>query len=682
MNLPEYAERLLQETIAAAAVEAEGAFRAEVFTRLAAERLVAAGEFSDAEICFHSAKGIEVSGWSLDDEEDVLHLFVTDYRGEAPPPSLTATAIAQSFRRLRAFFERSLGGYGDRLEESSAVFELADVIRHRGPALQSVRLYLFSDAAARKPEVADAEVNGVRVTHHVWDIERLHRLDTSGLEREPIEVDLVHRLGHPLPCIPGPSTENHSVYLLLVPGDLLASLYADFGSRLLERNVRSFLQARGAVNKGIRDTLLKEPDRFLAYNNGISATASDVTVTRLPDGGLGISELRDLQIVNGGQTTASIHSAATKDKVRVDDVMVQAKLTVVSSELIDEIVPKISEYANTQNRVTGADFSSNHPFHVRVEELSRSVWAPALDGSQRQTHWFFERARGQYADEVARAGTPSRRKQFQFSNPPAQRFTKTDLAKFEHSWEQLPHLVSLGAEKNFREFMLRLKTRGQFIPDADYFHRLVAKAILFRSAEKIVSAQKFGGYRANIVAYTIGKLVHATSHRLDLERVWRTQQLTPATAEAIADLSHHVHEVIVNPSGRVQHIGEWCKKLDCWKRIEELPWDVPASLDKELLALRSRGGGELTGDATLIDFGLATPTDEERATISAAADVASETWFRLANWAKETHNLQPWQRGLAFSLGKRAAQAAHPTIKQAIQGLKMLEEAKRLGFAA
>jgi hypothetical protein len=563
MNVNDYAERLLQETISAADAEAAGALRAEVFTRLVTDRLTAAGEINDAEIAFHKARGVEVSGWSLDDDDDapVLHLFVTDYRGAVPPPSLSNTAIDESFRRLGEFFDRSLDGYADRLEESTPAFELADMIYRKGKSFDRIRLYLLSDARARAPTTKGEAVRGIPVSRQVWDIERLRRLDTSGLEHEPITVDVVERIGGPLPCLVGPAGRDHQVLLTILPGQFLASLYDEFGARLLERNVRAFLQARGAVNKGIRDTLLSQPDHFLAYNNGISATASEVKLVESGDGGTAISLIKDLQIVNGGQTTASIQSV--NKKADIGAVAVQAKLTVVPRDRIERIVPSISKFSNTQNRVTGADFSANHPFHARLEELSRTVWAPTADGSQRQTHWFYERARGQYADELQRSGTPARRKQFRLTHPPQQRFTKTDLAKFENSWDQHPHVVSLGAEKNFREYMLALDRRGYVEPDVAYFHRVVAKAILFRTTERVVSAQKFGGYRANIVTYVIAKLVHATSHRIDLEAVWRHQVLTETLQSAIGDLAKPIFVIITNPAGRVRHIGEWCKKIDC-----------------------------------------------------------------------------------------------------------------------
>lgn len=671
MNIEGYAERLFQETLATADAEDEGGFRLESFTRQVAERLAEAGEFSGGEVCFHRAHGVEVSGYAL--EEDAFHLFVTDYRGASPPESLTDTRVQQSFRRLTTFVERSLNGYAERLEESSPAFELADLIRTNWSHNEAARFYLFSDARARQPMLLSTKIRGVPVSHHVWDLERLFRFDTSGLEREPISVDVVQRLGSPLPCLKGPSANDHDVYLFVMPGDFLAELYSDYGARLLERNVRSFLQARGAVNRGIRDTLLKQPDRFLAYNNGIAATAGSVSLVRAGDDIPAVARIDDLQIVNGGQTTASLYAALRRDKADLSCVAVQVKLTVVGPETIDELVPHISRYSNTQNKVTGADFSSNHPFHVEVEGLSRSIWAPAPEGTQRQTRWFYERSRGQFADALARARTPARKRQFRAMNPTSQKVTKTDLAKFEHSWDQLPHVVSLGAEKNFREFMLRLAERPRQ-PDAAYFERLVAKAILFRTTEKLVSAQQFGGFRANIVTYTIAKLSHATSHRVNLASIWRGQRLSEATTEAIVEISHLVFDVISQPPERFRNITEWCKRLDCWKRIEELDWHPSRALDVELVSMGAKS------TATPVDMGSNTPTAEESKLIEQASGIEADTWFRISNWAKETNNLQSWQRGIAYSLGRLAKSGRSPTVKQARQGVILLEEAERLGF--
>ena len=307
----------------------------------------------------------------------------------------------------------------------------------------------------------------------------------------------------------------------------------------------------------------------MAYNNGISATADSVKLVDLPNGGQGIAWIRDLQIVNGGQTTASLYQAVRKDKADISGIFVQTKLTVVDQDRIDEIVPLISRYANNQNKVSEADFSANDPFHIRIEELSRTIWAPATDGTQRQTRWFYERARGQYADAKNRESTTAKQKAFSVTNPTTQKFTKTDLAKFEHTWQQLPHIVSLGAQKNFSKFTLALCDKARPELDETYFTHLIAKAILFKSAEKIVQNEQFGGYRANIVTYTLAYLSDIHQETIDLDAIWKQQSITPLLQESIRQVSKNVHQIITNPPGG-RNVTEWCKKEACWNAIQQM----------------------------------------------------------------------------------------------------------------
>ena len=265
---------------------------------------------------------------------------------------------------------------------------------------------------------------------------------------------------------------------------MLAAIYDRWGTRLLEQNVRVFLQHRGKVNKGIRATIENEPNMFFAYNNGITATAEEVAID--DDGGrLLLRRLKNFQIVNGGQTTASIHSAQ-RGKVDVSQTFVQMKLSVVDPERANRLVPKISEFANSQNRVSAADFFANHPFHVRMEGFSRRIHAPSPDGTFRQSKWFYERARGQYAD--ARGGlTSAQRKKFDLENPRRQLFTKTDLAKFVNVWKERPHEVSLGAQKNFAAFAQRIGQQWETAPDdfnEAWYREAVAKAIVFKATER------------------------------------------------------------------------------------------------------------------------------------------------------------------------------------------------------
>jgi hypothetical protein len=431
------------------------------------------------------------------------------------------------------------------------------------------------------------------------------------------------------------------------------------------------LQARGKINKGIRNTILNEPHRFFAYNNGITATADHIDFEQ-NGGSLKITKIRNLQIVNGGQTTASLAHTAKKDRANLDGIFVQCKLSVIPAAFIDEIVPLISRYANSQNKVSDADFYANDPFHVSIEELSRTVWAPALGGSSRNTRWFYERARGQYADAKARETTPARKRQFEALSPNRQKFTKTDLAKYENTWMQLPHIVSLGAQKNFHDFSVRLKERGLVKVDLTYFQHLIAKAILFKRADRIIQQQELGGYKANTVTYTLAWLSHYTKQCIDLDTIWREQDISPALQEAIRMVSHRVHSIITSPPSN-RNITEWCKRKDCWDTVRETEIVIGTKLATELIPI--------TRDPTRTpDRGIATPNHEDSELIRQVSAITPDDWFRISKWAKETNNLQSWQRSLAYSIGRALSNGRTISPKQAKQGAIILSEAEKLGI--
>ena len=396
-------------------------------------------------------------------------------------------------------------------------------------------------------------------------------------------------------CLPAHlGNDAYQSYLVVMPGDILSKLYEKFGARLLEQNVRTFLQARGKVNKGIRTTIISEPGMFFAYNNGITATAQGVE-TKQSDGGLQITRITDLQIVNGGQTTASLFHTRRRDKADLTHIFVQMKLSVIDNEESEKVVPRISEYANTQNRVQAADFFSNHAFHIRMEELSRRLWAPAGKGAQRETKWFYERARRQYADAQAKL-TPAEQRRFKAENPKPQMFTKTDLAKFENVWDDHPRFVNLGAEKNFARYAARIGKEWDKSPDSfneTYFKRAVARAIIFRATERMISAQPWynGGYRANIVAYTLAVLSDLTRRRgrsLDFLRIWNSQEIGSLLEGTLTAIAPEVNDVLLRPPQGISNISEWAKRDACWTRmqeqIEHFATLLPEGFDDELLS--------------------------------------------------------------------------------------------------
>lgn len=673
-TLEAFARSTIQDVLATA--EATDTTTPEAFTTRLIEHLTDAAEFEDAVACYHSARGVEVSGYASDPDGERLDLFTTHFRQDPVAATLSRTDLDTLIRRLTGFLQRCRKGYAAAAEDDTAVHDMVLRIQEVLGTATTIRMHVFTNSTSRVRTVPVDLPGGPPVVCHVWDIERLHRLLTSGTLQEPIEIDFVERFGRALPCLTTPETDSdYSVLLTILPAAVLDALYGEYGTRLLQLNVRSYLQARGTVNRGIRDTLINHPERFLAYNNGISGTASSVEVRRQDDGSSSIVRVRDLQIVNGGQTTASIHTASRRDRVDLSSVFVQAKLTVVAPESIAAIVPQISRFSNTQNKVTTADFSSNATYHVDTERLSRATWAPSATGDGRETHWFYERARGQYADELARQGTPARQAAWKVSNPTRQKFTKTDLAKFENSYARLPHLVSRGAEKNFYAFMERVADNPVTV-DAQTYRDLVAKAVLFRAAERLVTSRQFGGYRANVVTYTIARLASATDSRLDLDSIWRRQGLSPALEHAISDLSGLVQPSITQPP-RGGNVGEWCKKPEAWARVEALAWRVPDALAAELLVSRRSQRAPAAETAA--------PGESETGgggIIARAAAVPATTWADLVAWAKENDRLTPVQRGLAHTLALRAERGAAPTDRQAENGLRILAAAAGDGFTA
>ena len=649
----------------------------DFFTAVILDYLSESGETEEVVICPFRAYGLQMNAYQFSEDKDSLDIYVSIYSESDTLSSVSKTDIDAAIKRGIQLYRKAANDLFQSFEKDTDTYEFAITVHKNIKNIKQVHIIALTNGTVKNLDLKSIEMDGIAISFSIWDIDRLYRCMTSGKMRETIEIDFLNTYGLTVPCIENHTSDKYSVYLAILSGDLLAAIYAEHGPRLLERNVRSFLQVKGAVNKGIRETLQTEPEMFLAYNNGISVTAEYVEIVRDENGHASISKIRDMQIVNGGQTTASIFNAQKDKKIQTDlsRVFVQMKLSVISTqEMMDEIVPKISAYANTQNKIQMADFSANDPFHRKIEELSRITWAPAQGGTQ-PLNWFYERARGQYADALSKESTPLRKKNFKAIHP---LFTKTDLAKYENTWDQFPQHVSEGAQKNFRRFTIRLSERGNFIPDGKYYERLIAKAILFRRTEKLVQQQQYGGYRANIVTYTLAFLSFKSAQRIDLERIWREQALTPALEDNIVEISKLMHQLIVNPPGGA-NIGEWCKKNQCWESAKQCHYDLTDAFKQELVdCSRPETVVSSTDKANTSSFNTATA--EETAEIERAKSIPASTWYSLSRWSKETNNFQGWQRSIVFSVGQLIARGKSPSYKQSVQALKVYDAALDKGF--
>jgi hypothetical protein len=672
-----------QELLAGA--EANGRFQLEEFMESVANELIETGFTEGFEFChFRAQRGMRVDGYWFNDE-GVLDLFVADFDCRSELASLTRTDVDATFKRAANFFEASINkDMAQGLEITSPEYGLSRQIGDRKGLIRRLNLFVFSERTLsdKIQTLVDSEVAGVPTSYHIWDISRLHRQRSSRSHKEPLDLDFQQMFGTGISCLPAHlGVGAYKSYLIVMPAGILSALYEKFGAQLLEQNVRTFLQARGSVNQGIRTTILNEPSMFFAYNNGITATAQHVE-TSMTGTGLQITSIVDLQIVNGGQTTASLFHTRKRDKADLAQIFVQMKLSVIDSEASETVVPRISEYANTQNRVNAADFFSNHPFHVRMQEFSRRIWAPPQQGAQRETKWFYERARGQYADAQVKL-TPGEQRRFKTENPKPQMFTKTDLAKFENVWDEHPKWVNLGAQKNFARYAPRIGKEWEKSSDGFnefYFRRAVARGLIFHATEKMVSAQPWynGGYRANIVAYTLAVLNEIAVRRrksLDFLRVWNIQGVDAELNDVLAIISKAVNEDIIQPPQGISNISEWCKKDACWTRLQSRVEDIekllPAGLDDLLISLEAHVSEVRTAKQTQkVDNGI----EAQRRVL----EIPAAQWAQLHQVMSAKQLLAPKEVGVLNIAIQMPAKI--PTERQCAVLLDVLEKGRSEGI--
>lgn len=666
------------ETARALAVT-EGDFEEASFVSEAARRLVEAEELEDFEPCHFEGIGsrqrkMRVDGYCFDDVDGSVSLIVANYEGSESDLTLTQTDATKHFGMLRAFAEDAVSGrLHETIEESSPGYGLASDLYQRREAITRFRAFLLTDGtlSTRVKDWPEDAIAKRPVEFHIWDIARFHRVFESAMGRDELEIDFTEFSERGLLCLEAGQEAEYKAYLCVIPASALVDIYERFGSRLLEGNVRSFLSTRPKVNKAIRLSILTEPEMFFAYNNGIAATATDVTVERGR-----LLHATYLQIVNGGQTTASLALARrSKDKADLEKIFVPMKLSVVTPAAAEVVIPRISYCANSQNKVSEADFFSNHPFHIRIEDISRRLWAPATGGAQLETHWFYERARGQYLNEQVRL-SPSEKRRFLFQNPRGQVIAKTDLAKYENSWRGVPHTVSLGAQKNFLAFARWVGEEWKQ-SDADFndefFRNSVAKAIIFRHTERMVTRQPWyqHGYRANIVAYTVALLTwliksNAPGMTVDLRRVWASQAVTENLDKQVVLIAKGAFDVIVSPSLGVQNVTEWCKKEVCWQRARESDVRLTPAFIRELV----------DEDEVKVVKKDARSQQQIHSGIEAQTTVVNlggAYWSRLSEWGKQNKLVSDGDEKLL-----RVASKIPRTIPEDWQSVALLEIRQRM----
>ncbi len=568
------------------------------FTRLIIDELAERNVFENPILLTQGGEGrferapYKITGFEFSEDEERLLLVTTIHTGQCPPRSVPGERVVSAFERAVRFFEASCKGHHAKIEPANTdASDLARRIFEKHRNIRVLRIVVLSDGLLAKfsRELAD-RYGETRVVAELYGVEQLYRILGEGETRGDIVVDVVASSGAPIPCLAvGSQGSEFDTYLAALPATLLADAYERFGTRLLELNVRAFLGVRGrkSVNAGLRRTIINEPQHFLAYNNGIVATVDDIETVFLPDGGHAITRLAGLQIVNGGQTTASIHRARRQDGAKLDGILVPSKIIRVGGAKLGEMVGAISQSANSQNTVQPADFSANDPFHVTIEQLANNTWIPGATG-----RWFYERARGSYgAAETKASYSKSQQRKFRAETPKQRRFSKTDLAKTLNAWAGRPDLVSYGNQKNFQHFMQQLKQDHPegFIPDPVWYRQFVAKLLLFQAVQDVVKSLKFPAYQANITAYTASLLAYRCGSRLQYDEIWNRQTVSPEFKVLMAEWARAVDTELRRSAG-MKMPSEWAKRSDCWQAIREAEVKVPATGMPELSVQQLRAG--------------------------------------------------------------------------------------------
>lgn len=522
----------------------------------------------------------------LDESDGSLGLVIGSWEDSDSIEVLSTATVGHLFSWLESFVVESINlKLNERITESNPAYEVASILRNSKSNISRIRLHLFSNQmlSQKFSKELTGEIAGIPLEKHIWDFRRLKAMYESSREREAVEIQVSDFSSTGIPYIEASYTDRLTSYLCVVDAGLLADLFERYGSRLLEGNVRSFLGMKGGVNKGIRATIQDSPNLFFAYNNGIAATAADVVI----ENGSGMKRITgfvDLQIVNGGQTTASILNAR-KSGLSLQGVTVQMKLTRINHTDAHDLIPKIAQFANTQNKVAIADFFANHPFHRKMEEISRRLQVPARVGDRIQSKWFYERSRGQYQNERLYL-TKSKKDAFDLEYPNNQVINKTQLAKYDSVWRTKPHWVSLGAQKNFAKFAGQFSSSKQDVTETEhwaaispcfgdnYYQQMVAAAILWHRTEKIVSAGRGtwyeGDYRPQIVAYSLSVFFNAArmgGREIDLDKIWLKQDIDSRIERTIEQIAIKVQPLLLEPPAGTSNVGEWCKKEICWEKI-------------------------------------------------------------------------------------------------------------------
>lgn len=640
MTLEEFREELINDIKSQSLVDSD--YPAEIFIEYCKDILINDfGVISDLNSTFidykttnNQFRNMRLDASYIELSINTIHLLFSDFN-DGPVQPINNESIQNKASLMTNYVLNCLKGYFNNSADSDQTAQTARDLRKNLDLIKKIHLIIVSTNKKSERLKTTLSMKPLEIGNKLFDVD-LTLLDIEGIfetksatfKRDDIVIK-TEEYGFPkgIPCIKADIiSPDYDSYLAVVPGKFLSDIYMKYSARLLESNVRSFLNTRGEINKGILNTILNDKTRFFAYNNGIATTAEEIVLEKR-DGGTYITEFKNLQIINGGQTTASLASSVIKYDANLQGIFVQMKLSLIKNkDNEDELIRLISKYANKQNKVTNADLNSNHPFYTRIEEFSRKIKAPLLPNTTVQSIWFFERARGQYDQSKMKLKTKRERDLFEMQNPKAQKFTKTDLAKYINASEMRPFDVSWGAEVNMTRFQAIMekewdKTNLKF--NEGYYKELIAKAIIFKEIERIISNEEWyqnnKGYRAQLVPYTFSKFVYEAAKLrrfINYRKVWEQQTCLDEYKTDLSKIAKMVYDVFNDNNRQILNIGEYAKREICWNKLNEKSYQLSSAsisqlIDKEEKEIDSRSerseqrlSNEVSSEVAIFNLGI------------------------------------------------------------------------------
>lgn len=585
------------------------------------------------------AENLKLNGYTINESSERLQLFIVDESSiditlfDKDLQISTKSHYDNQFKRATKFLDKAIKGHlNDNVQDADPIRPLLSQLSSATGAEQFdvIEIFLISATATiesrgsipqpKRIEFEDENISvgfvrnrekvkkELLIIKKLVDLNFLYDILISQGNRERLIIDFESLFDYKIEVIKAAEEENFESYLCVLPADILYGLYKRYSSRLLEKNVRSFLEFKG-YNRGIRETIRKFPEKFIAFNNGITITSTSKEIVT-ENGKIFITSLTDFQIVNGGQTTASIYFTH-KDGFPIDKVKVMAKINVarnVTEDVLDELISDISLYSNSQTKVSKVDFSSRNPQINKIKALSESIVTPS------GRKWFFEKSRGEFNTKLRIAGSNKARIEKEY--PKNYRFSKEQLGKYFTAWGEQPFVVKKGGEKVFRYFLEEItgELRGKkaITVNRDFYEELISKIILFTQLEKVYGQGKhsMGQIRSAVVPYAISIIYINTDgskdgKQFDLIKIWKKEKLEDDLIVFFTELMKLMNDLI-KKYAESDDFGEYSKNRKLWESIsvsKEIENFMTSKISQQILGKYSIPVKEKkSGEKTEVNF--------------------------------------------------------------------------------